>query len=93
MPWNTLFAILIAFILVVFALAGFVLAILGSTLGGILAFAWIGVQGVIALILAFFGFFLLAIGTGGFAVGGCVTFGPVAFFLTVIGAFIATLGF
>lgn len=93
MPWNTMFAILIAFILIVFAAAAFVFAILTSSSLGVLSFAWIGIQGVIALLIAFLGFFVLFFTTGGFAVGGIVTFGPVAFFLTVLGAFISTLGF
>ena len=93
MAWNTAFAVLIAFILIIFAAAAFVLAIIFSSSFGVLSFAWIGVQGVIALLVAFFGFFVLFFTTGGFAVGGFVVVGPLAFFLTVLGAFISTLGF
>ena len=93
MPWNTTLAVLIAFIIIVFAAAFFVFALLASASLGVLSFAWIGVQGVIALLVAFLGFFVLFLTTGGFAVGGIVTFGPVAFFMTVLGAFLSVLGF
>ena len=93
MPWNTTFAVIIGSMLVILLLGMVVLAIFGSFALSVLAFGWIGIQGLVALIISFFGFLVLFFTTGGFAVGGVVVFGPLAFFFTVIGAFISTLGF
>ena len=93
MPWNTTFGIIIAAGLVILLIGAAILAVFVSIGLGVLAFAWIGVQGLVALIISFFGFLVLFFTTGGFAVGGVVVFGPLAFFFTVIGAFISTLGF
>lgn len=93
MPWNITFAVIIAATLVIFFLAFLVLGVFVSFGLSIGAFAFLGLQGLIGLLVAFVGFFVLFFTTGGFAVGGVVVFGPLAFFLTVIGAFISTLGF
>lgn len=86
-------AVILAITLVILLLGLLVLGIFTSIGLGILSFGWLYIQGVFALLLAFAGFFVLLMTTGSFAVGGCVFFGPLAFFFTMIGAFISTLGF
>ena len=67
-------------------------SVLSFALSGV-AFAWLSVQGALAIIISFFGFLVMFFTTGGFAIGGVVLFGPFAFIGMVIAAFISTLGF
>lgn len=92
-PWNTTWAIVISFVVVVFVITMIGIGFALTAGASVIWFGWLGMQGALALVFSFFGLFIAFFTTGGFATGGCIIFGPFIFVGMVIAAFISTLGF
>lgn len=92
-PWNTTWALLLGTVLVVILLIAFVAGLILSAVSSLGWFAWLGVQGAIAVTISLFGFIIAFFGTGGLAATGTAAIlGPFAFIGMIWAAFLSTLG-
>ena len=91
-PWNTTWALLLGTILVIIGVIIFITFFILSAIGSIGWFAWLGVQGAIAVIISLGGFIIAFFTYGVIGAGAGAILGPFAFLGMIYAAFLSTLG-